>query len=57
MHDTKNLDDLVTKELFRMPEYQRGYAWQADQLGAFWEDLTNVPVHRYGYTGVVTRSP
>ncbi|ELZ81784.1 hypothetical protein C453_17249 [Haloferax elongans ATCC BAA-1513] len=30
------------KHRFQVPEYQRAYAWQEDQLEAFWNDLMSV---------------
>lgn len=45
---------LFTKKLFRIPDYQRGYAWQREQLRAFWEDLGNLKEDRSQYTGVLT---
>ncbi|MBT9461270.1 MAG: DUF262 domain-containing protein [Rugosibacter sp.] len=45
---------LFTKKLFRIPDYQRGYAWQREQLRAFWEDLVNLKEDRSHYTGVLT---
>ena len=38
--------------LFRVPDYQRGYAWEERQLKEFWEDLvSDRPTH---YMGAVT---
>ena len=50
----KSLDSLFKEKLFRIPDYQRGYAWQLNQLTAFWEDLVNLPAARSHYTGVLT---
>lgn len=30
---------LFQNRLFRIPDYQRGYAWQQSQLIDFWDDL------------------
>ena len=54
MDEPKPLDNLFTEKLFRIPDYQRGYAWGRKQLDAFWEDLINLPDKRYHYTGVLT---
>lgn len=54
MEDPKSLDILFEKKLFRIPDYQRGYAWQPEQLKAFWEDLMNLSDGRRHYTGVLT---
>ena len=35
----KSLEDLFDGRFLRIPDYQRGYAWQEHQLNDFWEDL------------------
>ncbi|MFP6282499.1 DUF262 domain-containing protein [Helicobacter pylori] len=37
-----NLDGVVEKGVFEIPSYQRGYAWQKEQLEDFWNDLEHV---------------
>ncbi len=56
MDEPKPLNSLFEKKLFRIPDYQRGYAWQPEQLRDFWEDLMNLPdnYRRKHYTGVLT---
>ena len=54
MDEPKPLDSLFKEKLFRIPDYQRGYAWRREQLDAFWEDLINLPNGRSHYTGVLT---
>ncbi|MFC5527518.1 DUF262 domain-containing protein [Rhodanobacter ginsengisoli] len=54
MDEPKSLDSLFKEKLFRIPDYQRGYAWGREQLDAFWEDLINLPDGRSHYTGVLT---
>ena len=54
MDEPKPLDSLFKEKLFRIPDYQRGYAWGREQLDAFWEDLNNLPDGRSHYTGVLT---
>lgn len=54
MEEPKSLDRLFDKKIFRIPDYQRGYAWQKEQLKDFWEDLINLPDTRSHYTGVLT---
>jgi len=54
VHELKSLDTVFTKKVFRIPDYQRGYAWQHEQLKAFWEDLLNLSDRRNHYTGVLT---
>jgi hypothetical protein len=54
MEEPKSLDSLFKEKIFRIPDYQRGYAWRHDQLKAFWEDLVNLSSERSHYTGVLT---
>lgn len=54
MEAPKSLDSLFDKKIFRIPDYQRGYAWQKEQLKDFWEDLINLSDTRSHYTGVLT---
>ncbi len=54
MNEPTSLDSLFREKLFRVPDYQRGYAWQVEQLKAFWEDLVNLSPNRSHYTGVLT---
>ena len=54
MDEPKSLDRLFEKKIFRIPDYQRGYAWQKSQLNDFWSDLINLSDDRSHYTGVLT---
>jgi hypothetical protein len=54
MNEPTSLDSLFKEKIFRIPDYQRGYAWQREQLKAFWEDLVNLSDGRSHYTGVLT---
>jgi uncharacterized protein with ParB-like and HNH nuclease domain len=54
MDEPKSLDSLFKEKIFRIPDYQRGYAWQRQQLKDFWEDLINLSDNRSHYTGVLT---
>ena len=54
MEEPKPLDSLFKEKIFRIPDYQRGYAWQKTQLKDFWEDLINLGKERSLYTGVLT---
>jgi uncharacterized protein with ParB-like and HNH nuclease domain len=54
MDEPKSLDSLFKEKIFRIPDYQRGYAWQKSQLKDFWEDLINLSDGRSHYTGVLT---
>lgn len=54
MDEPISLDNLFKDKIFRIPDYQRGYAWQKSQLKDFWEDLINLSESRSHYTGVLT---
>jgi hypothetical protein len=44
---------LLSSRLRDVPDYQRGYAWEAEQLGEFWEDLELIEPGGRHYTGTV----
>ncbi len=54
------MDTLVTlaklfdSKIFRIPDYQRGFAWEEEQLSDFWEDLSNLTEDRSHYTGMLS---
>jgi len=54
MSDLLSLQQLFQERLFRIPDYQRGYAWENKHLCDFWEDLTNLNESRYHYTGLLS---
>jgi uncharacterized protein with ParB-like and HNH nuclease domain len=55
--ELKSLQEFFNKRLFRIPDYQRGYAWEKPQLEDFWQDLNRVPDGRNHYTGQITLEP
>jgi len=48
------LSKIFTERLFRIPDYQRGYAWTTKQLQDFWNDIAQLETDRNHYTGVLT---
>ena len=54
MNELQSLSQIFQNKLFRIPDYQRGYAWQDPQLRDFWEDLINLQADRYHYTGLLS---
>lgn len=54
MFELETLENIFTKKIFRIPDYQRGYAWGESQLEDFWNDLINLNDERDHYTGVLT---
>ena len=53
MNNVVSLDELFHKRLFRVPDYQRGYSWEHQQIREFLEDLELLTDSRYHYTGTV----
>lgn len=53
-NELQSLSKLFQNRLFRIPDYQRGYAWQQSQLEDFWDDLINLQQDRYHYTGLLS---
>ena len=53
--DLMSLSDIFnTYVLFRIPNYQRGYSWEKEQIEALWEDLENMAENSNHYTGMFT---
>jgi len=49
-----SLSAIFKDSLFRIPDYQRGFAWTIKELSDFWDDLYNLSDSRSHYTGVLT---
>lgn len=49
----KSLADIFDRTFFRIPDFQRGYSWETEQLNDFWEDLLHLPENRSHYTGLL----
>ena len=54
MRTLESLKSIFKDRLFKIPDYQRGYAWQKKQLIEFWEDIINLPIDKYHYTGLIS---
>lgn len=54
MADLQSISELYQNRLFRIPDYQRGYAWKQSQLVDFWDDIINLQEDRYHYTGLLS---
>jgi uncharacterized protein with ParB-like and HNH nuclease domain len=52
--ELKSLQDIFKSKIFRIPDYQRGYAWKKEHYSAFWEDLVNLQDDHIHYTGMIT---
>ena len=53
MENVKTLDELFHGHLFKVPDYQRGYAWEEGQVGDFLEDLDLLSPSKWHYTGTI----
>lgn len=49
-----NLSNLFKSGIYKIPDYQRGYAWEEKEVEDFWEDLYNLSEDRNHYGGVIT---
>lgn len=45
---------LFIQNLFRIPDYQRGYAWTTKHIKDFWSDVVQLEEKMNHYTGVLT---
>ena len=53
-NNLETLSELFNDKIFRIPDYQRGYAWGNLQINDFWSDLNNLDKDRIHYTGMIT---
>lgn len=54
MNELESLKNIFKDRIFKIPDYQRGYAWTTRQLKDFWEDVVNLPSDRFHYTGLLS---
>jgi uncharacterized protein with ParB-like and HNH nuclease domain len=52
--DLLSVSKIFSENLFRIPDYQRGYSWTEKQLKDFWTDIEQIEEGRNHYTGVIT---
>lgn len=52
-----SLSDLFNRCIYRIPDYQRGYAWEKKEIQDFWDDLEILSNNRLHYGGVITLEP
>ncbi len=52
--ELKNLQDIFNNRIFRIPDYQRGYAWEDKQLDDIWRDINNLEDGKIHYTGLLS---
>lgn len=53
----QTLAQIFNNSFFRVPDYQRGYAWEESQLEDFWKDLNWLRPGQQHYTGMLTLYP
>lgn len=53
----KSLTKLFSDVLFRIPDFQRGYAWTKKEIEEFWNDLIRLKPGKNHYVGVLTLEP
>lgn len=54
MNKLESLSEIFQNSIFRIPDYQRGYSWEVNQLDEFWEDIINLPQNSDHYTGMIS---
>ncbi|KXL53605.1 MULTISPECIES: DUF4268 domain-containing protein [Bacillota] len=54
MNNLESISQIFQNKIFRIPDYQRGYAWRKEQLIDFWDDIMNLQMDRYHYTGLLS---
>lgn len=54
MNELVSFKNIFKDRIFKIPDYQRGYAWTTRQLKDFWEDVVNLPSDRFHYTGLLS---
>ncbi len=52
-----SLSKIFSERIFRIPDYQRGYAWGKKEVNDFWNDLCRLQVDKNHYVGVLTLEP
>jgi len=50
----QSISKIFTEKLYRIPDYQRGYAWTEKQLKDFWNDIIQLEDGKNHYIGVLT---
>ena len=48
-----SLKDLFYRRVFQIPDYQRSYSWEHQQVQEFLEDLEFLPSNKHHYTGTI----
>lgn len=54
MEQLLSMSKIFSEKVFRIPDYQRGYAWTLKEVKDFWGDLCRLENKRNHYVGVLT---
>jgi uncharacterized protein with ParB-like and HNH nuclease domain len=57
MNALETLSSIFSGKILRIPDYQRGYSWEKEQLEDLWNDLSNINFavdNSYHFTGIIT---
>lgn len=52
-----SLAKIFSEKIYRIPDYQRGYAWTLKEVEDFWDDLCRLETNKNHYVGVLTLEP
>lgn len=48
------LQNVFSNRIFRIPDFQRGYAWNEEQWNDLWEDINGIQGDKKHYTGMLS---
>ena len=54
MDELMSMSKIFTEKIFRIPDYQRGYAWTEKEIKDFWGDICRLEEKKNHYVGVLT---
>lgn len=57
MEQLMSISKIFSEKIFRIPDYQRGYAWTLKEIEDFWGDLCRLEDKKNHYVGVLTLEP
>ncbi len=57
MEQLLSMSKIFSEKIFRIPDYQRGYAWTLKEVKDFWGDLCRLDNKKNHYVGVLTLEP
>lgn len=57
MEQLVSISKIFSEKIFRIPDYQRGYAWTTKEVEDFWGDLCRLENNKNHYVGVLTLEP